>query len=153
MHPSVVFTNNGIVAEFFELKDLPVDVKWVAAPAFEVLTAAKAAIHQGAVLQSNPLAGIRTSQPLFSHPAKPPSGDTGRHSRISSVNPYLSVLTSQMQDAVDFASVQSISEAMSVYKKSGRLRYMSHGEEAIRAFQNADLETLLATIAYVTQKT
>jgi len=142
-----LFTNNSIVAEFFTNKEMPIEVKWIAAPTMEVLIAAKNAAKQGAVILSNPLQGVRTSQPIFSPSAKPPP--PGRQaSNISSINPYLTVLTSPPGDTVDFGSVKRIDEALSLYKKNARLRFLSHNDEAIKTFQAVDLEITLATIAH-----
>ncbi|MCL1883660.1 MAG: hypothetical protein FWF81_07920 [Defluviitaleaceae bacterium] len=143
-----VFTNNSIVAEFLAQKGLPVEVKWVAAPALEVLAAAKSAAHLGAVVLSNPMSGVRTSQPLFGPSSfeKPPAvGATPP--KIRSINPYLSVLAGPSRGTVDFVSVKNIDEALTLYKKNARLRFIAHNEDTIKAFQAVDLEALLHTMA------
>jgi len=147
-----IFTNNSIVAEFLEQKGLPIEVKWVAAPAIEVLSAAKSVARQGCVVISNPLAGVRNAAPpMFSAPITPPS--PGRTGKIASINPYLSVLVSPKLDTVDFNSVKRVDEAMTVYKKNARLRFLSHTDEAIKLFQTADLEIIVATLAHLANLT
>lgn len=145
-----VFTNNSVVAEFFELKDFPIEVKWLAAPAMEVLAAAKSAAHLGAVILSNPLAGVRTSQPLFgiSTFEKPPSvgGRDSSSPKTRSINPYLSVLAGPTCGTVDFVSVKNTDEALTLYKKNARLRFITHNDDTIKAFQAVDLEMLLNTM-------
>lgn len=144
-----IFTNNSFVAEFFEHKSFPVEIKWVAAPAMEVLAAAKSAAHLGAVILSNPMAGVRTSQQLFGPSGfeKPPSlGARSAPPKIRSINPYLSVLASPARGTVDFVSVKNIDEALTLYKKNARLRFLSHNDDTIKAFQATDLEMLISTI-------
>lgn len=146
----IVFTNNSVVADFFEQKGLPVEIKWVAAPAINVLEAAKSAASLGAVILSNPMVGIRTTQPLFGPSSfeKPPSTVTGGATgqKIRSINPYISVLAAQGGGTVDFVSVKNIDEALTLYKKNARLRFTAHTDDSIKAFQANDLETLLATL-------
>jgi hypothetical protein len=146
-----VYTNNSVVAEFFEQKNLPVEVKWVAAPAMDVLAAAKSAAHLGAVVLSNPMSGVRTAQPLFGASSfeKPPSLNRASSSvapKIRSINPYLSVLTGESRGTVDFVSVKNIDEALTIYKKNARLRFAAHNDDTIKAFQAVDLEMLLNTL-------
>ena len=138
----VVYTNNGIVVEFFETKDAGVNVKWISAPVTEVLIAAKSAISKGSVLYSSPLAGVKTKPKL-------PFGQKPTGIAISSVNPYLSLLVSPPGKTMDFESARTIDNAIKVHKKSGKLRFISYDEDEIFEFQTTDLETLLATIQYV----
>ncbi|MCL2386106.1 MAG: hypothetical protein FWC89_01015 [Defluviitaleaceae bacterium] len=142
-----VYTNNSIVAEFFADKDMPVEVKWVASPAIDVLSAAKTAVRLGAVILSNPMSGVRTNQPLFGPSTfeRPKNTET----KIWSINPYLSVLSRSAHGTVDFISVKNIDEALALYKKNARLRFVSHNEDTIKAFQAVDLETLLATMTAI----
>lgn len=145
-----MFTNNHIVADFFdERQDGPIEVKWVAAPAIEVLAAAKTAASQGAFILSNPMQGVRTTQPLFgpsSFERPPASGASKNPPTIRSINPYLSVLAAPACGMVDFISVKNIDEALTLYKKNARLRFIAHGDDTIKAFQAADMEMLLATM-------
>ena len=144
-----VFTNNSIVVEFFAQKNLPIEVKWVAAPAIEILAAAKTAAHLGAVILSNPMAGVRTSQSLFGPSGFERPQPLGVHTsapKIRSINPYLSVLASKSHGTVDFISVKNIDEALSLYKRNARLRFAGHSDDTIKAFQALDLEILLNTI-------
>jgi len=146
-----VFTNNSIVAEFFEERDGgPIEVKWVSAPAIDVLAAAKTAAHQGAIILSNPMQGVRTTQPLFGPSSfdRPPASGSGSRSApsVRSINPYLSVLAAPATGMVDFVSVKNIDEALTLYKKNARLRFIAHGDDMIKAFQAADMEMLLATM-------
>ena len=151
MESYTIFTNNSVVAEYFNETPFPIEVKWIAAPAIEVLSAAKSAAHLGAVILSNPMSGVRTSQPLFgpaSFEKPPPSGGGGRSSppKIRSINPYLTVLAGESRGTVDFVSVKNIDEALTLYKKNARLRFAAHNDDTIKKFQAADLEILLATI-------
>ncbi|MCL1862552.1 MAG: hypothetical protein FWF78_03185 [Defluviitaleaceae bacterium] len=154
MDKFTVFTNNSIVADFFqERAGGPIEIKWVAAPAIDVLSAAKTAAHQGAVILSNPMQGVRTSQPLFgpsSFDRNTPPPPAGRSApSVRSINPYLSVLAGPAQGMVDFVSVKNIDEALTLYKKNARLRFVSHGDDTIKAFQAADMEMLFATITAI----
>lgn len=151
MKDYTVYTNNSYVAEFFEDKNLPIEVKWVAAPAMDVLAAAKSAAHLGAVILSNPMSGVRTSQPLFGPSSfeRPPTAGRSPSSaspKIRSINPYLSVLAGPSRGTVDFVSVKNIDEALTLYKKNARLRFVAHNDDTVKTFQSSDLEMLLATI-------
>lgn len=143
MENLIVFTNNGIVVEFFESKRMNLKVKWISATVTEVLGAAKGAISKGSRLYSSPLSGVKTSTklalPFGKQPIKP---------GISSVNPYLSLLVGGPGKTMDFASARTIDEALKVHKKSGTLRFVTYDDDEIFEFQTADLETLLATIQY-----
>ena len=139
----IVFTNNGIVVEFFETKKSNVTVKWVSATVTEVLSAAKRAISKGSKLYSSPLSGVKTSPKLALSFGKQPSKPG-----ISTVNPYLSLLVGTPGMTMDFESARSIDEALKVYKKSGTLRFVTYDDDVIFEYQTADLETLLATIQY-----
>jgi hypothetical protein len=109
----------------------------------EVLAAAKSAARLGAVVISNPMAGVRTTTPLFGSSGFEKQSTPG----IKSINPYLSVLASEGHGTVDFISVKTIDEALSLYKKNARLRFAAHNDDMIKAFQAADLEMLLNTFA------
>jgi len=152
MEKYTLFTNNTLAAEFFANKDLPLEVRWVAAPAIDVLSAAKSAARQGGIVLSNPLSGVRSTQPLFpgipTLPGRPP---TPRSSgpNVSSINPYLSVLVSPHLETVDFGSVQRLDEAMSLYKKNARLRFQAHNDEAIKNYQKMDMEIVVATLTHL----
>jgi hypothetical protein len=149
MDKLTVFTNNAVVADYIENRSIPIEIKWVAAPAIEVLSAAKSAASLGAVLLSNPMSGVRTNQPLFGPTGFEPPPSVARKSanstQIRSINPYLSVLTTPAQGTVDFLSVKNIDEALNLYKKNARLRFQGHSDETIKTFQTSDLEALVAT--------
>ena len=143
MESLIVFTNNGIVVEFFETKKSNLTVKWISATVTEVLSAAKSAISKGSRLYSSPLSGVKTAPklalPFEKQPSKP---------RITSVNPYLSLLVGPPGKTMDFESARSIDDALKVYKKSGTMRFVTYDDDEIFEFQTADLETLLATFQY-----
>ena len=156
MDKYTIFTNNSIVAEFLKDKGLPIDTKWVAAPAIEVLAAAKSAAHQGSIVVSNPLAGVRfATHPLFSQSTLPPTPGRGSNAtqKIASINPYLSLLVSPTLDTVDFSSVRRVDEALNLYKKNARLRFLAHNDDAIKAFQTADLQILVAIMTQLAEAT
>ncbi|MDR0272132.1 MAG: hypothetical protein LBI27_02290 [Clostridiales bacterium] len=143
-----VYTNNSIVAEFFEQKNFAIEVKWISAPAIEVLSAAKTAAHLGAVILSNPMSGVKTSTPLFGPSGfeRTPALSGGGRPKIRSINPYLSVLAGESRDTVDFDSVRNIDEALTLYKQNARLRFIAHSDDTIKAYQATDLEVLISTI-------
>ena len=143
MRNLTVFTNNGIVVEFFETKKANLTVKWISATVTEVLDAAKSAISKGCKLYSSPLSNVRTAPkltlPFGKQPSKP---------KISSVNPYLSLLVGPPGLTMDFESARTIDDALKVHKKSGTLRFVTYDDDDIVVYQTADLETLLATLQY-----
>jgi len=150
MEKHTIFTNNSIAAELFTGREDFFEVKWIAAPAMDVLAAVKAAARAGGVVLSNPLSGVRTSQQLFGTNAFEKSVPGGRSAqpKVRSINPYLSVLLGpSLHGTVDFVSVKNVDEALTVYKKNARLRFAAHNDDAIKAFQAVDLEVLLATLA------
>ena len=140
----IVYTNNPITAEFFEAKNQNIELKWVASASIEVLTAVRTVIHQGAVLLSDPLSGMRNTQPLFSRVTT--TSRAAPISKMNAISPFLSLLITQPKDTVDFMSVKRVDEAISTYKKNARLRFKSHNEEALKNFKIADLDTLLFTL-------
>ena len=147
MDKLTVFTNNGVVVEFFTQKDIQVDIKWIAAPAIEVLAAAKHAARLGSVILSNPMVGLQTALPFFGSSGFDKSLSAGSKApRIKAINPYLSVLASPPEEMVDFISVKNIDDALALYKKNARLRFIAHNDDAIRKFQTDDIETLLNTL-------
>ena len=93
--------------------------------------AARAAIRQGASLISDPLAGVRSPGPK-----SPPKA----------FNPYVSIVVSQPLEAVDFQSVKRIDEALAVYRKNAKLRFYPHSDDAILAFQELDMNMLVAAV-------
>ena len=112
----------------------------MSASAVEVLVAAKTAAREGAVLLSNPLCGMRTARPFVvsdSLPSVP---------KITSINPYLSMLMNFHGDTVDFESIRSISEAIALYKKNARLRLMAHNDNTLQEFQVIDLHMIMDAI-------
>ena len=143
MESLIVFTNNGIVVEFFETKKTNLTVKWISATVTEVIGAAKSAISKGSRLYSSPLSGVAPPSKLALPFGKKPS-----RPRISSVNPYLSLLVGPPGKTMDFESARAIDDALKVYKKSGTLRFVTYDDDDIIEFQTADLERLLATVQY-----
>ena len=152
----MIFTNNPILVEYlkgqpdeaFDVNDF--EIKWVGAPAMDVLTAVRAAIHQGAALVSSPLAGVRMNPPRRTdsrtgHRILPPS-------KPVAFNPYLSVAVSAQQESVDFQSVKRIDEALSVYRKNARLRFIAHNDDAVNQFQMADMNMLLSFLSSLALK-
>ena len=138
-----VFTNNGIVVEYFETSTADLTIKWISATISEVLGAAKNAVSKGAKLYSSPLTGVKSTSKLMLN-----FGKHSSKSRISSVNPYLSLLVGPPGKTMDFESARLIDDAQKVYKKSGMLRFVTYDDDEILKFQTADLETLLATVQY-----
>jgi len=144
-----IFTNNNAVADFFKQHtELQCTVKWVTAPAMEVLTAARVAIRQGAVLLSNPMAGVNI----------PPTAVGGgknqkinpfiqQKSRPTVINPYLTILATPPGDTVDFQSVKRVDDALNIYKQNARLRFMAHDDDSIQHFQLVDLDFMLRTLS------
>ena len=143
MENMIVFTNNGIVVEFFESKNMDLTVKWISATVIEVLVAAKAAVSKGSRLYSSPVSGIKTAPKLTL-----PFGEKPSKPKISSVNPYLSLLVGPPGKTMDFESARAIDDALKIHKKSGTLRFVTYDDDEIFEFQTADLETLLATVQY-----
>jgi hypothetical protein len=142
-----VFTNNNVVAEFFKQKDdLGCTVKWVTAPAMDVLTAARVAIRKGAVLVSNPMMGMDI--PAVHAPVKPrfPS-PTAAKPNPTILNPYLSLIVTEPEEAVDFQSVKRVDEALSLYKKNAKLRFIAHSDDSIQHFQMIDLKCMLQALS------
>ena len=153
MEKFTIVTNNSIVLEFYNKKELPVEIKWVATPATDVVSVARSAVHQGAVMLSNPLTGVRTAQPssIFSQSNTPPAPGRAATSKITSINPYLSILLSPLQDVLDFSSSQRLDEALKLFKRNARLRIMAQSDDAIKAFQTSDLESIAAAVnRYIT---
>ena len=139
----IVFTNNGIVVEFFEQRKTNLTVKWISATVTEVLDAAKSAVSKGSRLYSSPLARLKVTPKLELNFEQKQSKPT-----VSSVNPYLSLLVGPPGKTMDFESARTIDDALKVYKKSGTLRFIPYDDDDIIELQTADLETLLATVQY-----
>ena len=147
MKKFTVFTNNGIVVEFFENRDTDLVIKWISAQATEVLAAAKNAVLNGSVLLSDPLANIE-------EPANVPflirgSGAENPEGGVSPINPYLSVLIYGPGETVDFVSASKIDKAIRLYTKNSKLLYLKLEEDEINKFQTTDFDALIATIQYV----
>jgi hypothetical protein len=139
------FTNNNVVAEFFKEKpEIGCTVKWVSAPAMEVLTAARVAIRQGALLVSNPLVGINL--PVVQAHGKGVRA-LSPASKSAVVNPYLTLLTTEPDSTVDFRSLKRVDEALTLYKKNARLRFVAHSDEAVQHFQMIDLKCMLMALS------
>lgn len=142
-----VFTNNNAVAEFFkQKKELPCTVRWVSAPAMEVLSAARVLVRQGAVLASNPMVGVNL-------PAKPTPQKSSRPALFPTknapaiFNPYLTIITSQPAEILDFQSLKQVDEALTVYKKNAKLRFIAHSDDAIAHFQMVDMRCFLQALS------
>ena len=147
-----LYTNNSQAAEFFDQDEFPIEVKWIGTTTMDVLTAAKSAVRQGGLLLSNPLSGIRIVPPQIFPPSsrsapKPFAAKNSSEPKISSINPYLSLLVTEPLNTVDFASVKRVDEALTLYKKNARLRFLAHSEEAIKNFQTLDLQIMIATLS------
>ena len=125
-----IFTNNPIPQSHFAER-MDCEVKWQSSPAMEVLVTARAAIRQGASLVSDPLAGVRSLSP---------------NSPPKAFNPYVSIIVTKPQEAVDFQSVKRIDEALAVYRKNAKLRFYPHSDEAIQTFQELDMTLLVAAM-------
>jgi len=146
-----IHTNNNMVADFFkQRKELACTVKWVGAPAMEVLNTARTAIKQGAVLVSNPKIGVNL-------PTKQATPKNGRPALFPTkaappvFNPYLSVITAPPGEgeAIDFQSMKSIDEALAVYKKNAKLRFIAHNDDAIAHFQMVDVHGMMQALTTV----
>jgi len=144
MNNFVVFTNNPAAAEFFDVKFPDNELRWFASPAMEVLTASKTAVRQGAVLLSNPLAGVRSEPSFF--PLSPAPRASVLPTKAGAISPFLTLLVSEPSETVDFLSVKNIDAAISFYKKNARLRFMSYKEDALKSFQVSDLEAVAVVL-------
>jgi len=136
-----IFTNNPLLAE--HIKQQPElqchKLEWMSTPAIEVLTAAKAAVREGAMLVSNPLSGVRTSHKQAAKPV--------------AFNPYISVLATTSRGALDFNSVKGIDEALAVYRKNAGLRFSGRSDESVMSFQMADMELMLGVLVEIRGQT
>ena len=132
MHYTVYTNNSALRAHLREFPSQNCKLIWLEAPAVEVLTTVKALIHQGAALGSDPLSGVQVVS----------------SNKVAS-NPYISVLVTSTSKAetVDFNSVKSIDEALTVYRKNAKLRFFPHNDEAVRKFQITDMEMLLYSLS------
>ena len=129
----VIITNNPMVSNYFTSHPHPkIQVKLQSSPAMEVLVAARATIRQGAALISNPLAGVRMRR------AEPTP---------EAFNPYVSMVVTAPGGAVDFQSIKRIDEAIAIYRKNARLRFLPHSDEAVMKFQEVDMSLLVSTLA------
>ena len=148
MDNCVIYTNNYAVAEYFEQKQLPTEIKWFNTPAIDVLAAAKTAAHLGSVVLSSPMSGVRSTIPMFGAriDLQTPFKDS-KSQKVRALNPCISILIGPAQSTVDFESVRSVDEALAIYKKNARLRFASHNDDMIKKFQFEDLENMLNTIA------
>ncbi|MCL2363165.1 MAG: hypothetical protein FWC71_00705 [Defluviitaleaceae bacterium] len=144
-----IFTNNSSVADFFkQKKEFDCTVKWVAAPAMDVLSAARLLIRQGAALASNPLVGVNLpTKQATPRNTRPPLFPTQQSSAI--FNPYLTIITSAPGEAVDFQSLKKIDEAITVYKKNAKLRFAAHTDDAIAHFQMIDMRCMLQSLSVI----
>ena len=150
-----IFTNNPVLAEF--IKQQPEmeshEVKLMSTPAMDVLLAVKSAIRQGAATVSNPMAGVRMTPPRLVKPQsrEKPAGPIGIEKPATgkpvAVNPYVSIAVTTKQEAVDFKSIKAVDEAIELYRKNARLRFIGHSDEAIKSFQIADMEMLASVLS------
>ena len=149
----MIFTNNPAVVE--QLKAQPdgrYDIKWIGSPAMDVLVAARAAVHQGGTLVSNPLTGVRMNnnpfqpQNLRARNEKQTIGNISKSDKPIAFNPYVSVLVASPQGAVDFQSVKRIDEALAVYRKNARMRFIAHSDDMVKRYQGMDVEHLLSVL-------
>jgi len=144
-----LFTNNPMAEEYFKnnkAKDkLPIapEIQWLNGTALEVIMTARTAISRGAVLLSDPMAAIRPALSLFPGTRSSPS--------TREINPFKSLLAvvdeSSKGFLLDFHSMALIAEAMKLYKKNARLRYVALDDNTSRNFQLMDFESMLKTIA------
>jgi len=139
-----IITNNPLVQRFLAgdsdaiNPNIKVEVKFQGSPAMDILTATRVAIRQGASLTSDPQVGVRTAltrPSAVGGPAKP-----------IAFNPYVSVIVAE-QGTVDFGSLKKIDEALELYRKNARLRFLAHSDEAVAQFQTADMDMLVAVLA------
>ncbi|MCL2527696.1 MAG: hypothetical protein FWE42_04675 [Defluviitaleaceae bacterium] len=143
-----IFSNNPLLAEYAKNHGQDYEIKLLTTPAMEVLVVVKAALRQGAVLVSNPLAGVRM-RPIRPGPRSKGGGfvdkplETGRPVAF---NPYVSVVTTSTKNAVDFQSVRRIEEALALYRNNARMRIIAHNDESIASFQMADMEMLVSVL-------
>ena len=147
-----VFTNNNGAIEFFKQRpELDCTVKWVGAPAMEVLKTARGLVQQGAALASNPLVGIDVpAQKATPRLTNNPASLLMRRSVI--VNPYLTVITTtQPGGTVDFKSLKKMNEAVTAYKKNAKLRFIAHNDDTIAHFQAVDLREMLQALSVLYQ--
>jgi len=142
-----IFTNNSVVVEVLEQYSFPVEVKWVSAPAMEVITAAKSAVSNGALLLSNPMSGVRTQASTYISFQKPSPVGKAENAKVVSINPYLTIVTSPQRPTVDLNSIMRLNEAFQVYKKNARLRFVGHSDDTIKTFQGMDLDMTLIILS------
>ena len=119
----ILYTNNGAVVEFIKQRNVPIKVHYFTSPALEVLESLKIALNQGATLLSNPMAAGKI------------------------INPYLTVISSHPKENIDFKSIRQADEAIKIYKKNIKLRYISHSDEDVHRFQTIDLEYTVKILA------
>ena len=147
-----IFTNNNAVADFFKQKsEFQCTVKWVGAPAIEVLKTARVLVRQGAALASNPLVGIHVPiKQATTKVGQPPRLSVARE-KSNIINPYLTIIATQPQDAVDFQSLKALDQALNTYKKNAKLRFIAHSDDAIAHFQTLDLQSMLHALCILYQ--
>jgi len=160
-----IYTNNPLVDEHIKKQSSTdkYEIKWMTAPANDVLVCVRTAIRNGAILVSNPMSGVRTVpnyqpkrsiQTMKKNNIELPKKDAKRPNQESSDlsstliahNPYMSVLVSSPKDAMDFKSIKQIEEALVVYRKNASLRFMAHRDESVIQFQKQDLDCLLEAL-------
>jgi len=126
-----IFSNNNLVSDFLKANPLPVEIKHLICPAFDVLIKVRAKVKSGGVLVSNPMAGIYVQKETLNPMA---------------INPYLSLIVSVTEKTIDFNSMRMLDQAIAVYKKHANLQFISHSDETVDNFKNHDLQDLIAAL-------
>ncbi|MCL2372045.1 MAG: hypothetical protein FWC78_01405 [Defluviitaleaceae bacterium] len=144
-----IYSNNPTLEEILERNrliqlsdDAMVEIVSITSSSMAVLNATKAAVRQGATLLSNPFAGLRTAwlanQILSPAPITPHTIDEAYIAKISAISPFISLLTTPPQEMIDFASIKILDQAIAIYKKKSKLRFIPHSDNLIRDFQATD---------------
>ena len=114
----------------------------------DVLNAARVLIRRGAVLSSNPLVGVNV-------PTKQAAPRNVRTNLLPTkpstaiFNPYLTVITSAPGEALDFQSLKKVDEAIALYTKNAKLRFVAHNDDAIAHFQMIDVRSMLQALSVI----
>ena len=114
-----ILTNNPKV-----LAKFPENTNFLNSTASDVLTAARNAIHKGALLLTHPLSG----------------------GSVPSMNPYKSIIISEPSKQLDFNSNKLIEEAIMFYKKNARIKYKAYSDKLIDDFQTLDLDLMVEAV-------
>jgi len=135
----IIITNNPYVEshKFEGPLAQQIEVVFKQAAAMGVLIAARTMVAKGGVLKSDPKGGIHLEA------VRP--GAKGKDVNPFAFNPYISVVVTP-QDAVDFASVKRLEEAIALFRKYGQTRFFSYTDDTVARFQMADSMLLQETI-------